>query len=53
MPASQGIEQWFSRLRGFQQGLAQHYLLYILVTVILMLSALMPIEEFFTGLFVR
>lgn len=53
VPTGRSTRQWLHRFRWFQQGLAQHYLLYILVTVILMLSALMPIEEFFAGLFAR
>ena len=33
---------WFHR---FQQGLSQHYVLYILIAVIVLLSTLLPLEE--------
>jgi hydrogenase-4 component B len=53
VPASQGVERWFGWFHRFQQGLTQHYVLYILITVILMLGSLMPIKEFVTRLFAR
>jgi hydrogenase-4 component B len=53
VPAAQVVARWFSWLHRFQQGLTQHYVLYILTTVILMLSTLIPIDEFLVRLFTR
>jgi hydrogenase-4 component B len=53
MPVSQNIEKWFGWFRRFQQGITQHYLLYILITVILMMSTMIPFKEFITRLFAR
>jgi hydrogenase-4 component B len=53
MPASRGAERWLGWFRRFQQGLTQHYVLYILITVILMLSTLMPVDELLVRLFTR
>jgi hypothetical protein len=53
VPASAGVERWFGWFHRFQQGLTQHYVLYILITVILMLSTLVPINEFFARWFAR
>ncbi len=53
VPTGQVIERWFGWFRRFQQGLTQHYVLYILVTVILMLSTLIPFDEFIARLFAR
>ena len=41
---------WFHR---FQQGLTQHYVLYILITVILMLGALAPFGNWVARWFAR
>lgn len=51
VPAGQKVEQGFGWFHQFQQGLTQHYVLYNLITVILMLSALIPFDEFFVRLF--
>ncbi len=53
VPVGRCIERGFDWCSRFQQGMIQHYLLYILITVILMLSTLIPFEEFFTRLFSR
>jgi hydrogenase-4 component B len=51
VPAGHGIERRFGWFRRFQQGLTQHYILYILITVILMLSAGLPFGKFFARWF--
>jgi hydrogenase-4 component B len=53
MPFSRAVERWFGWCHRFQQGLTQHYVLYILITVILMLAPLVPINEVFARLFAR
>jgi hydrogenase-4 component B len=53
IPAGNSVERWFGWFRRFQQGLTQHYVLYILITVILMLSTLIPFDEFIARLFAR
>ncbi len=53
MPMSRNVERWFNWFHRFQQGITQHYLLYILVIVILMMSTMIPFKEFLTRLFVR
>jgi hydrogenase-4 component B len=53
MPFARVAEQWFGRLRGLQQGVTQHYILSILITVIALLAWTMPIDEFIAGLFAR
>ena len=53
MPVSRNIERWFGWFRRFQQGITQHYLLYILITVILMMSTMIPFKEFIARLFAR
>ena len=53
MPASGKFEKWFGWFRRFQQGMTQQYLLYILITVILMMSTMIPFKEFITRLFAR
>lgn len=53
MPASRNVERWFGWFRRFQQGITQHYLLYILITVILMMSTMIPFKEYIQRLFVR
>jgi hypothetical protein len=40
--ALQRLAMWF---RGFQQGVTQHYVFYILVTTMVMLSTLIPVER--------
>jgi hypothetical protein len=53
LPAGRRIADWFGWFRRFQQGMAQKYVLYILIMVILMLSTLIPFEKFITRLFAR
>ncbi|MCR4317426.1 MAG: hydrogenase [Planctomycetes bacterium] len=53
VPLSLGVTRWFRWFRRFQQGLTQHYVLYILITVVAMLCTLMPFDEFITRLFER
>ncbi|MCC6679839.1 MAG: hydrogenase [Phycisphaeraceae bacterium] len=53
LPASRCVQRWFDWFHRFQQGLTQHYVLYILITVILMLSTLIPFNEFIARLFAR
>ena len=51
LPSGQRIEHSFVWFHRFQQGLTQHYVLYILITVIVMLSTLIPFGEFLERLF--
>jgi len=53
MPIGRGFEKLFGWFRRFQQGITQQYLLYILITVILMMSTMIPFKEFITRLFAR
>jgi hydrogenase-4 component B len=53
VPAGRAVERGFGWFHRFQQGLTQHYVLYILVTVVLMLGTLIPIDEFLARLFAR
>jgi len=53
IPVCCNFGKWFGWFRRFQQGIIQHYLLYILITVIMMLSTMMPFKEFITRLFAR
>jgi len=53
LPFGSRIEKWFGWFRRFQHGMIQQYVLYILIAVILMLSTLIPFEEFITRLFAR
>ncbi len=50
-PMGRAIAGWFHWLHRFQQGLTQHYVLYILITVMVMLAALIPFEAIFLRLF--
>lgn len=53
VPAAVGVERWFRWFHRFQQGLTQHYVLYILITMLLMLSSLMPFDELVARVFAR
>lgn len=53
IPAGNRLEQWFGWFRRFQRGMTQHYVLYILVAVIVMLCTLIPFDKFIARLFVR
>jgi hydrogenase-4 component B len=47
LPSVHGLEHWFGWFHRFQRGFTQYYILYILITVILMLSTLLPFKEIF------
>ena len=53
IPSGRNFEKWFGWFRRFQQGITQQYLLYILITVILMMSTMIPFKEFIRRLFAR
>ncbi len=53
IPGGRAFERWFRWVHRLQHGLTQHYVLYILATLLVMLCALMPMEEFYARLFVR
>ncbi|HSP96706.1 MAG TPA: proton-conducting transporter membrane subunit [Candidatus Dormibacteraeota bacterium] len=53
LPAAVDVERWFGWFHRFQQGLTQHYVLYILIAVMLMLSSLIPLDELLAGVFTR
>ncbi len=44
-PASRGVARWIAWFRRFQKGLAQLYITYILLALILMLATLVPLQE--------
>ena len=53
LPAFSRLEQasgWFKR---FQQGLAQDYILFILITVMALLAGLLPVKEIMARIFAR
>ena len=52
-PASDKFAKWFGWFHRFQQGITQQYVLYILITVILMMSTMIPFREFIARLFAR
>ena len=51
VPTGQAAENWFGWFHRFQQGLTQHYVLYILITVMVMLAALIPLDAIMARLF--
>jgi hypothetical protein len=53
LPAGLRIERCFGWFRRFQQGLIQHYVLYILIVLLLMLCTLISIKELVEQLFAR
>lgn len=53
LPAARMFERWINRLRTCQQGLTQHYILYILATVVVILLCGMPLDQFLARLFAR
>jgi hypothetical protein len=53
LPAGQRVERLFGWFRHFQQGLIQHYVLYILITLIVMSSTLISIRDVLVQLFAR
>ncbi len=53
LPAGSRIESWFWWFHRFQRGLTQHYVLYILLTLLVLLGAQIPIRAFITQWFAR
>ena len=53
LPAGQRMERLFGWFHRFQQGLVQHYVLYILITLLLMLSTLISFKDLLVRLFAR
>jgi hydrogenase-4 component B len=53
LPACRFLARGFHWAHRFQQGLTQQYVLYILISLLVMLCALMPIKEFYSLLFMR
>lgn len=51
LPSGRHARQWLHRLHWFQQGLAQHYVLYILVAVVLVLATMIPFGVLLARLF--
>ncbi|MCC7261518.1 MAG: hypothetical protein IT369_03245 [Candidatus Latescibacteria bacterium] len=51
VPTGRNARQWLRRFHWFQQGLTQHYVLYILIAVILVLGTMIPFVELFARLF--
>jgi len=52
-PAVHKIEVWFSWFHRFQRGLTQHYVLYILLTLLALLGTLFPFKQFAAQWFAR
>lgn len=53
IPSGRKIAKAFNWFRRFQHGMAQSYVLYILIAVILMLCTLIPFEKIITRIFSR
>lgn len=53
VPASRELERRFGWFRRFQQGLTQHYVLYILIIVLALLGTLVPFSRIFASVFSR
>jgi len=51
VPVGHAAQRWFGWFHRFQQGLTQHYVLYILITVLVMLAALIPLRTLLARLF--
>jgi hydrogenase-4 component B len=51
VPTSRNARQWLHRFHWFQQGLTQHYVLYILIAVVLLLGTMIRVDELFARLF--
>ena len=51
VPGGRAVEKYFLWFHRFQQGLTQHYVLYILLTVMAMLAALIPLDAILVRLF--
>lgn len=53
LPAARLAQRWLVRLRRLQQGIVQHYVLYIVAIVIALLIWTMPLHEMLARLFAR
>ncbi len=53
LPAARFVQRWMARFRGLQRGLTQHYVLYILATVIALLIWTLPIHQILARLLAR
>jgi hydrogenase-4 component B len=53
VPAIKKMGQWIDRLRVFQHGRVQEYILYVLVALILLLLWILPIDELIQRIFTR
>ena len=53
LPAGNRIEAWFAWFHRFQRGLTQHYVLYILLTLLALLCSQLPLKAFITQWFAR
>ncbi|OGR39794.1 MAG: hypothetical protein A2051_06580 [Desulfovibrionales bacterium GWA2_65_9] len=53
VPLGRRVEHWFAWFHQFQQGLTQHYVLYILIAVVLMLGSLIPVDGYLARMFAR
>ena len=52
-PALRRMEHWIERVRVFQHGRAQEYILYVLVALIILLLGIFPIDELMRRIFTR
>ena len=52
-PAFRGLEGLMERLRSFQQGLTQVYILLVLITLVALLATLLPLGDMVARLFAR
>lgn len=53
VPVGHAVGRWANWFHRFQHGLMQHYILYILITLFLMLCTQMPMKEFFLNWFIH
>jgi hydrogenase-4 component B len=52
-PVARSVERGCVWIHQLQQGLTQHYVLYILIALVFLLSTLLPIDGFLSRLFAR
>ena len=53
LPLARRVQRWLAALGGMRQGLTQHYVFYILATVILLLLWTMPLHNLIARFFSR
>lgn len=53
LPISRKAERRFRWIHRFQQGLTQHYLLYMFITVLVLLGSLIPLKDVISRVFTR